>query len=121
MAVLDPFETVYLVSVRTPTFFISAGVMNYTVNAVIIQNMQNDFQFIENKHAKPTKKLFEMSVLSGPCFTPAVLRFNKSGRAEQSTMKIKPIVVDANGQQNCLFSSLVDVPRFELGASTMPR
>lgn len=43
MAVLDPFETVYLVSVRTPTFFISSGVINYTVNAVIIQNMQNDF------------------------------------------------------------------------------
>jgi hypothetical protein len=26
-----------------------------------------------------------------------------------------------NGQQSRIYSSLVDVPRFELGASTMPR
>ena len=35
-----------------------------------------------------------MSVLCGTCFTPVVLHFNKSGRAEQSTMKIKLVFVD---------------------------
>ena len=43
------------------------------------------------------------------------------GRAEPTTEMFDNNTVAAHVQQPCFELSLVDVPRFELGASTMPR
>ena len=47
--------------------------------------------------------------------------WSNGGRAEQSRKVFGIEFLDAQVQQDRFESFLVDVPRFELGASTMPR
>ena len=49
------------------------------------------------------------------------LIYSNGGRAEQSRKVFGIEFLDAQVQQDRFESFLVDVPRFELGASTMPR